>query len=131
MGFWLFTLACGLLIPLTMLGFGRYFQKTGGPRAINMLFGYRTPMSTKNRETWEFAHRYFGKLWYRLGAGLLPASLAALLAVAGQDTETISLTTGILTGVQLFFLLLPIAFTEAALRRTFDKRGNRKTGSPS
>ena len=96
-----------------------------------MLSGYRTPMSTKNRETWEFAHRYFGKLWYRLGAGLLPASLAALLAIAGQDTETISLTTGILTGVQLFFMLLPIAFTEAALRRTFDKRGNRKTGSPS
>ena len=126
MGFWLFILVCSLLIPLTMLGFGRYFQKSGGPRAINMLFGYRTPLSTKNRETWEFAHRYFGRLWYRLGAGLLPVSLAVLLAVAGRSVETLSLVSGILTGVQLFFLLLPVAFTEIALRRTFDKNGTKR-----
>ena len=53
MGFWIFMLACDLLIPVTMIGFGAYFQK-GGPKEINGAFGYRTKRSMKNKEIWEF-----------------------------------------------------------------------------
>ena len=64
MGFWIFMLIMDLLLPFTMIGFGRYFMKKA-PKEINSVFGYRTSMSMKNKDTWEFAHKYCGKVWYR------------------------------------------------------------------
>ena len=61
MAFWIFMLAIGLLIPLTMVCFGKLFL-TKVPKKINMMFGYRTAMSMKNRNTWEFVHKMIGKL---------------------------------------------------------------------
>ena len=55
MGFWIFMLIMDLLLPFTMIGFGRYFMKKA-PKEINSVFGYRTSMSMKNKDTWEFAH---------------------------------------------------------------------------
>lgn len=63
MGFWIFMMFIELLIPVTMIGFGKMFLKHS-PKEINMAFGYRTSMSMKNRDTWEFAHKYCGKIWY-------------------------------------------------------------------
>ena len=60
MGFWIFMLIMDLLLPFTMIGFGRYFMKKA-PKEINSVFGYRTSMSMKNKDTWEFAHKYCGK----------------------------------------------------------------------
>ena len=62
MGFWIFMLIMDLLLPFTMIGFGRYFMKKA-PKEINSVFGYRTSMSMKNKDTWEFAHKYCGKVW--------------------------------------------------------------------
>ena len=67
-----------ILMPVTMIIFGRCWQKRP-PRKINDLYGYRTAMSMKSQETWDFAHRYFGKLWFILGLILLPLSAAAML----------------------------------------------------
>lgn len=67
MGFWLFMLIMNLLIPFSMIGFGRYFLKNA-PKEINAIFGYRTTMSMKNNDTWEFAHKYCGKIWYICGS---------------------------------------------------------------
>ena len=55
MGFWFFMLAMGLLLPAIMILFGAVFTKAA-PKKINYIFGYRTVMSMKNRDTWEFAH---------------------------------------------------------------------------
>ncbi|NMB00497.1 MAG: SdpI family protein, partial [Firmicutes bacterium] len=55
-----------LIIPSSMIGIGRLFMKRT-PKKINRLFGYRTVMSMKNRDTWEFAHRHFGRVAYRTG----------------------------------------------------------------
>ena len=41
MGFWIFMLIMDLLLPFTMIGFGRYFMKKA-PKEINSVFGYRT-----------------------------------------------------------------------------------------
>ena len=46
MGFWIFMLIMDLLLPFTMIGFGRYFMKKA-PKEINSVFGYRTSMSIK------------------------------------------------------------------------------------
>ena len=78
MGFWIFMLICVLLIPFTMIGFGRYFIKKA-PKEINYAFGYRTSMSMKNKETWIFAHTYCGRLWLISGLIMLPLSVAPML----------------------------------------------------
>lgn len=125
MGFWIFMFMMDLLIPLTMIGFGKGFLKAV-PREINAIYGYRTAMSMKNRDTWTFAHNYYGKLWYRGGVVLLPISVMVMLLVIGKSEDMIGTVGGILCGMQMVPLLLPIIFTEKALKRTFDKEGNRR-----
>lgn len=95
---WLITLIIYLLIPLLMTGLGRLFL-FHAPREINVIFGYRTKMSMKNKETWEFAHHYCGRIWFTYGIILCILQLIGLIGV--------------------------IYPTERALRKNFDKDGNR------
>jgi len=125
MGFWIFMLVMDLLIPLSMIGFGKLFAKKA-PKEINMFFGYRTSMSMKNKETWEFAHHYFGKLWLRMGWITLALSIIAMLFVIGKDESVVETFGVIVCGIQLVLLFVSIFPTEIALRNNFDKHGNRK-----
>ena len=124
MGFWLFMLAMDLIIPLSMIFLGKYFSRSA-PGQINMLFGYRTTRSTKNQDTWQFAHHYFGKLWYKMGIGLLVLSVAAMLPGLGKSEDAVGTLGGIVCAVQLPVMLYAILPTERALKETFDKDGNR------
>ena len=124
-GFWFFMLVCSLLLPVCMSGFGRYFRNKA-PGQINMLFGYRTSRSTKNRDTWEFAHHYFGRLWYRLGLIMLPVTVAAMMPVFGKNIDFVGFYGSIVSLVQIVVMLVPIWFTESALKRTFDEDGKRR-----
>ena len=86
MGFRIFMLIVVLLIPFTMLFFGWLpFRRT--PKEINYAFGYRTKRSMRNEETWKFANRYFGKVWYRCGLISVPLSVIAIALVFGKGTE--------------------------------------------
>jgi uncharacterized membrane protein len=114
-----------MLIPVTMIILGRIFRKQA-PEKINHLYGYRTSMSMKNRETWEFAHEYFGRIWYISGFVLLVLSAAVMLSVLGQDVGTVGTVGGILCAVQCIPLIVPVIFTEIALRKNFDSDGRRK-----
>ena len=125
MGYWLFMLAVSLVIPLTMIIFGRHFMHSP-PKEINGSYGYRTSMSMKSRETWDFAHRYFGRLWFILGLILLPLSAAAMLFLLGESVKAIGNSSLIIMGVQLFFLIIPIFPTEPALKKNFDRFGFRR-----
>lgn len=53
--FWVFTLAVSLLIPGSMIFFGRSFMKNP-PGEINGGYGCRTSRSMRNRETWNYAN---------------------------------------------------------------------------
>ena len=125
MGYWIFMLVMVLLMPLVMLLTGRAFSKKA-PKTINSLYGYRTAMSMKNQDTWQFAHRYFGRLWYRCGLVLTPVTVAVMCLALGKGEDTVSWLGSALCVVQLVVLLASIAPTERALRRTFDKDGNRR-----
>lgn len=125
LGYWLFMLAVSLLMPLTMIIFGRHFMHNP-PKDINSSYGYRTSMSMKSRETWDFAHRYFGRLWFILGLILLPLSLAAMLFLLGKGVGAIGNASLVIMGVQLVFLVVPIFPTEAALKKNFDQFGFRR-----
>ena len=83
-------------------------------------------MSMKNQDTWQFAHKYCGKLWFRLGLILLPLSVLPLLFTLGKGIETIASVGTPICFVQLVPLVGSIIPTELALRRVFDKNGNPK-----
>ena len=126
MGFWIFMLIMTLLIPFTMIGFGKYCLSKAGPKDINMLFGYRTSMSMKNKETWKFAHLYCGKLWWIIGWTMLPISAVLMILLIGKGISTVGLLGGVLCMIQVVILILPIIPTERALRKNFDNYGIRK-----
>ena len=119
-------LVMSAVIPLAMVGFGNYFIKSAGPAEINMLFGYRTSMSMKNKETWAFAHVVCGRIWRVVGWVMLVNSVGATLLMIGQDIHDVGIFGTALMGLQCVFLILPIIPTEIALRKQFDKNGNRK-----
>lgn len=125
MAFWIFMLFTGLLFPGIMLVMGRVFTKSA-PKEINCFYGYRTNMSMKNKDTWEFAHKFLGKLWFRLGWLLLPVTVIPMLFVMGKSEDTIGTVGTIVSFVDLALLMAPIIPTERALRKNFDKDGNRK-----
>ena len=125
MGFWIFMLCTVLLVPLIMLFFGLYF-KNKSPKEINSLFGYRTTMSMKNKDTWEFAHHYCGRLWLVLGMIMLPLSVIPMLFFINQDIDVVGIAGGIIEGIQVVVLLISIYPTEKALKKTFDENGNRR-----
>ena len=124
-GFWLFMLVMDLLIPVTMIVLGRLFLRKP-PHTINYTFGYRTAMSMKNQETWQFAHQYCGKLWLRLGWMLVPLSVIPMLFVIGRDIETVANVGLAVSLLQLAPLVGSIFPTELALKKVFDKNGRRK-----
>ncbi len=125
MGFWLFMLVMDLLFPATMIGIGKSFQKAV-PKDINPIYGYRTAMSMKNRDTWEFAHHHCGRLWFRLGLILLPVNLIPMLLVIGGSMELVNIVGSVLCAIDTVIIIATIFPTEAALKRTFDQDGNRR-----
>ena len=124
--FWIFVLAMVLLLPGVMIGFGREFMKNP-PKEINPGYGYRTAMSSKNQDTWDFAQRRMGEVWYKAGKVLLFPSALPLLFVPGRDVGIVGMMGMIACGVQLVVMLGSIAVTERALKKRFDKNGKRKT----
>lgn len=122
MWFWAFMLAADLLMPLVMIVFGRRFRKSA-PREINAVFGYRTARSMQSKETWEFAHRYIGRLWNVCGWLALPASAAAMLPVLGRDAAAVGTVGGAVCGAQIVLLIATLFPTERALKKRFGSDG--------
>lgn len=127
MGLWIFTFVMDMLIPLTMIGFGKLFLKNA-PKAINAVFGYRTSMSMKNKDTWEFAHKYCGRLWYRCGTVLLLVSAVAMLFTIGRSESVTGTVAAVVCALQIVFLIGSIYPTEKALKQNFDRDGKRRCG---
>ena len=125
MGFWIFMLVINLALPFAMIGFGKYFMRKA-PIDINSIFGYRTAMSMKNKDTWNFAHRYCGKMWYIIGFVILPIAVIPMLFVIGKDSGCIGTVSTIVCAVQLIPLFGSVALTEKALRKNFDKNGDKR-----
>lgn len=125
MAFWIFMLIIILLVPMTMIGFGKMFSKRA-PQNINPVFGYRTAMSMKNQDTWVFAHRFCGKLWFRLGFALLPLSVIPFFFVLFKETTTVAYMSFAIVMLQLIPMVGTIWITEAALKKTFDQDGIRR-----
>ena len=106
--------------------FWKIFYEKKAPKEINSVFGYRTSMSMKNKDTWEFAHKYCGKVWYVCGMVMLPITVIFMLLVIGKNEDCVGSIGGIICGVQLIPLIGSILPTEIALKKNFDKNGTRR-----
>ncbi len=113
-----------MLVPLIMIIFGARFEKKV-PKEINAVFGYRTTMSMKNKETWQFAHKYIGKLWKMCGWLVLLISAVVIIVSCGKDIAAVSIIGGITCTVQIIVMLCTIIPTEIVLKKNFDEYGNR------
>ena len=114
-----------VLVPATMIGFGSLFLKKA-PGKINYVFGYRTTRSMQNMDTWNFAHKYLGKLWRRIGWIMFPVSVIPMIFVLGSDVSLVGTVGGIIVMVQLVPLVATIFPTEWALKKNFDAFGQKR-----
>lgn len=122
---WIFLLIMDLIIPSVMIGFGSYFFKKP-PKNINSIFGYRTAMSMKNRETWEFAHHYCGKIWRITGWVIFIVTIIPVIFMFGKEADIVGIYGGIICAVQLIPLVASIIPVELALKKNFDENGFRR-----
>lgn len=116
------------LLPLVMVICGMSYTKRG-PKKITRLQGYRSKMSMKNRETWDFAHKNLGDMWFKLGAPLLAVTSVVSLLVFRETTEQITTWCCVIFVIQLVIMVLPVAYTEKALKENFDENGKWKKGA--
>lgn len=119
------TFICNLLVPLIMIVAG-YMMYKKPPKDINNVFGYRTSMSKKNKDTWEFAHNYCGRLWFKLGIVLFILMVIVQMFFVHSSDNVIGNMTLIVVTVQLVVMLGSIMLVEKALKGTFDENGVRR-----
>lgn len=118
-----FLFICSMLVPLSMVILGNKYKKSP-PRDRNGMSGYRSTMSRINQDTWEFAHKYFGKILLISGIALVIISLVIMSAIKDRsDFETIVVY---LVFMQIGVMALIIIPTEIKLNKVFDKQGKRK-----
>lgn len=120
-----FIIVYNLIIPVIMLFFGVRFRKHG-PKNINGIYGYRTSMSMKNKDTWEFAHQYCGRLWIKLGFIMLIISIIVSGLAFTYFDEAQGIIDLILVTIQTIVLIVSIFPVEKALKNNFDGNGNRR-----
>lgn len=123
MAFRVFMAFAVFLIPGIMVFFGRTMMDHP-PKTINAVYGFRTTMSMKNQDTWDYAQAACAKRWRRWGRVLALITLIVLFFALRRPTFADVL--GFYTAFETAFLLASVAATEMDLRRTFDREGRRK-----
>ena len=118
-----FLFICCMLIPATMIGFGLLW-KSNPPKNINDLYGYRTSMSMKNKDTWNFAHRYIGRICYI--SGVITTIISVIILFIFKNSVKFESITIYLVFIQLAFLFAGIILTEISLKKNFDKNGQKR-----
>ena len=123
--YWSYLVLIDLLLPCVMVVCGMIFRKHP-PRHPSGIWGYRTRRSLKSRESWDYANRYVGNIWYRWGLILLPLSVIPMLFVLGAEPGTLSAVTVVVCLLQLIPVIGANILTEKALKEHFDQDGSRK-----
>lgn len=125
MWFWWFMFVCDLIIPIIMIISGRMMWKHH-LKNINVIIGYRTTLSMKNKDTWKFAHDYCGRLWWRIGWMMLIPSIVIHFPFYYKFDNVIGMVGIILCTIQCVVLIISIFLTERELKRNFTDEGIRK-----
>lgn len=114
-------------VSLVALYFGWRFKERP-PSKINRFHGYRTRRSMMNMDTWRYAHKCCGELWWKMGRWMLILSLAVLVAARAIGGANLILTAGI-TALVVQSLILSLSYfkVEKELKSVFDEEGRRRS----
>jgi uncharacterized membrane protein len=115
---WILFFITNLIIPLVMIAIGKLFELKP-PKKINHFYGYKTKRSMKNMETWNFAHKYIGKLMFKLGIVLIIFSTIVMFLVFNLSDKEIIYYGILINLLQVLMLIFPIFMTEKALIEKF------------
>lgn len=107
-----------LLTPVAMFLVGLLWR-LHPPKYAGSSFAYRTALSSRSQETWDFAHSHISKLWIRLG--LLLSVVSSVLMVMAEENYT-SFVLWIIGG-QMVFLCISAFLVDTALKHSFDEQG--------
>ncbi|CUX51476.1 hypothetical protein BN3456_03006 [Clostridium sp. C105KSO13] len=111
-GMFLFLFICSLLVPLSMVVLGKRWSKKP-PVNINDLSGYRTRMSRLNQDTWNYAHKYWGKINFVIGLILIIMTIMFLVFIKNRSNFEELVT--YLVFIQIGIVALTIIPTEIKL----------------
>lgn len=113
---WLITVAVNMIIPIAIFVTGLLYLKRPA-KEINWMYGYRTQSAMKSQESWDFAQKYFGKLCFRLGVGLIIFVLLFCLSPYGRKAENLKTVEIVLGNVEVIALICALLPTEFALKQ--------------
>ena len=125
MTFWWWMFICNILVPVIMAVAG-LLMWVRCPKEINSFFGYRTVRSMKNHDTWKFAHRYAGRLFFIVGLATLVPTVLAQIPFYNSSDNVVGIVSVIIITVQCVILILPTIPTEMALKKNFNDDGTRR-----
>ncbi|MGN0513080.1 MAG: SdpI family protein [Clostridiales bacterium] len=117
-------IASSFIVPVLMFVCGCMFKRRA-PKKINCIFGYRTSTSMINKETWEYAHACFGKIWYMCGVVFFFISMGAMIFSYIINKEIIEIISITLIVVHCIAIFVSIFAVEQKLKLNFDKEGKR------
>ena len=123
----IFEFAGVFVVPIVFLVIGWLFTHGRYPKHPNGIYGYRTPRSMKNDETWAFAQEYSGRLSWRFGWRLLMLSSLVVITLLTLSVKRHEIYVGAWIAIQSVLALGTILPVERALKNTFDEFGHRKT----
>ena len=121
--YWALMVIQIVVIPAVMIYFGRKFMNEP-PKKDGSGFSYRSDRSVRNSSTWDFAHRYLGRLWFCAGVATAAATAIVVFVMLGQGTQEFSYVMGVMVLIHLIPLCVPLFLTERALKKNFDANGN-------
>lgn len=106
-----------LIFGLATLGFG-IIPKIVRPRKINSWYGYRTPMSMKNQDTWNEGNKHSTNQYIIAGV---------ILIILGKIGNALLQSKGYLVPLVAFIpvLYFTVFTTEKHLKKVFDSNGMR------
>lgn len=115
---YIFSFICVLLTPAAMFLVG-VLWRTHPPKFGAGGLAYRTALTTRSQDTWDFAHLQISKLWIRLGI-LLSVVSAVLMVILRASYQSFVLW---IIGGEMVFLCISAFLVDTALKNGFDEKG--------
>ncbi|MCL1862144.1 MAG: SdpI family protein [Defluviitaleaceae bacterium] len=109
-----------LLLPLTLIFLG-FMYRHDTPTGPNYFAGFRTRRSMQNEKTWEFAHRFGGRIWFFMGLVTLPMAAIAMFLVIRHGFMNVEIFAIIVIAVQFVLLMASYVVVDIAIDRRFGK----------
>ena len=126
MTFWWWMFICSMIVPIITAAAG-LLMWLKGPKEVNSIIGYRTPRSMKNKDTWNFAHKHAGRLFFIAGLASLVPTVAAQIPFYKSPDNVVGIVSIIVMAAQLVIIAISILPTEIALKKTFNDDGTRRS----